>query len=364
MSDEKTGRYLLSGLTIGIHSVERGGYAKRWGEALQRRDVCVKPLDLLGVDPLGQVQGCDGVMWHWQHYPHEVRLAALPILRVIEEHLYIPIFPSLATCWHYDDKIAQSYLLLALDIPEPKTWVFWRKADALAWCKQAEYPMVVKLSVGAGSSNVLLLHEEEEAQRYVEKCFSRTGILIRPPGSNERVGAWKKARQMVRRSIQILPFVFRNRFPPFPTQTFWMPQKNYALFQEFLPDNEYDTRVTVIGNRAFAYRRFNRPNDFRASGSGDFQIDPQGIDLRCIRIAFEAARKLHSQSMAFDFMFRGKNQEPVVGEVSYCYVDWMVEKCPGHWDSELNWHEGHLWPEEAHVEDFLAYIQKNAGLRP
>jgi len=348
-------------LLIGIHSVEQGGYAKRWEDALQRRGVTVKPLDLLGTDPLGQVAGCDGVMWHWYHYPHEVRMAALPILRVIEEQMQIPVFPNMATCWHYDDKIAQSYLLPSLDIPQPKTWVFWRKVDALAWCQQAEYPVVAKSSVGAGSSNVLLIHKEEDARHYVEKCFSGSGILIRPPGREGRSGTWKKARQMVKRSIQMLPFVFRNQFPPFPTQSFWMPQKNYALFQEFLPDNEYDTRVTVIGNRAFAYRRFNRPNDFRASGSGNFDVDPANIDLRCVAAAFHAAQKLASQSMAFDFMFRGAEREPVVGEISYCYVDWMVEKCPGYWDADLKRHEGSLWPEEAHVEDFLARVSAGAS---
>lgn len=29
-------------------------------------------------------------------------------------------------------------------------------------------------------------------------------------------------------------------------------QSGYVLFQEFLPGNSYDTRVTVIGDRAFA----------------------------------------------------------------------------------------------------------------
>ena len=121
-------------LTIGVHAVEKESFAVRWVEMLSARGVDVKRLDLLGPAPLEQVRGCDGVMWHWFHYPHEVRLAALPILRVIEEQMQIPVFPDMATAWHYDDKIAQAYLLPTLGIPHPKTWVFWRKADALAWC--------------------------------------------------------------------------------------------------------------------------------------------------------------------------------------------------------------------------------------
>lgn len=340
-------------------------FAPRWAAALEARGVPVRMLDLLGADPLKQVAGCLGVMWHWSHFPHEVRMAALPILRVIEEQLQIAVFPDMATCWHFDDKVAQSYLLEALDIPQPKTWVFWRRADALAWCEKAEYPVVAKLSGGAGSMNVRLLRSPAEAVAYVEQCFSGSGIVIHPALKASGPGRLQsRLKRSLKRALQAGPYVLANRFPSLPDQAYWMPHKNYALFQEFLPGNGHDTRVTVIGNRAFAYRRFNRPNDFRASGSGDFDVDPAAIDPRCIRMAFEHVRKLKAQSVAFDFLFRGPERDPVVGEISYCYVDWMLQKCPGQWDPGLNWHEGHLWPEDAHVEDFLARIQaRSAGAR-
>lgn len=346
---------------IGIHMAGEPCFNMRWQSTLLGHGIRVKRIDLLGGDPLRQVEGCDGVMWHWFHYPHEIRLATLPILRVIEEHLRIPVFPDMATCWHYDDKIAQSYLLEALGIPCPKTWVLWRKAEAMAWCEQAVFPVVAKLSGGAGSMNVRLIRSLPEAQAYVERCFSGSGIVIRPPLPRwpRRPLSWMK--RMCLRALEAGPHVFGLRFPAMPDPTYWMPQKNYALFQEFLPGNEFDTRVTVIGNRAFAFRRINRPGDFRASGSGNIDYDLGGIDGRCVQAAFDAARKLGSQSMAFDFLFRGEQKEPVVGEISYCYADWAVERCPGHWDSALQWHPGHMWPEEAHVEDFVRRIQDKRG---
>lgn len=348
----------MSSTLIGMHRGIDGDFSARWAAAAQNRGAEIRWLDLLGPEPLKQVAGCAGVMWHWYHYPHEVRWAALPILRAIAEHLRIPVFPDLATCWHYDDKIAQAYLLEALGVPQPQTWVFWKKAEALDWCGQAAYPVVAKLAVGAGSENVRLLRDAGQVRRYVARCFSGSGIVVRPSlpaGLGAR--SWARLKRAAKRGVQAFPYVFCNRFPSMPDRTYWMPQKNYALFQEFLPGNEFDTRVTVIGDRAFAFRRLNRPNDFRASGSGRIEHDPAAIDMRCVQAAFAAARKLRSQSMAFDFLFRGEQREPVVGEISYCYADWAIERCPGHWDADLNWHAGHLWPEDAHVEDLLALIR-------
>ena len=351
-------------IEIGIQKGIPADFSVRWADALQAKGAKVRWLDLLGVDPLRQVMGCDGVMWHWFHYPHEVRMAALPILRVIEEHLNIPIFPNMATCWHYDDKIAQSYLLESLHIPHPQTWVFWRKADALAWCEQGVFPVVAKLSGGAGSMNVKLIRSQKEARQYVEQCFSGSGIVVRPALPTPHYCRWKvRLKRALKRALQVGPYVLANRFPALPDQTYWMPQKNYALFQEFMSGNGYDTRVTVIGNRAFAFRRLNRPGDFRASGSGNIQYEPEAVDLRCIREAFVAAQKLKSQSMAFDFLFRGPAQEPVVGEISYCYADWAISRCPGYWDPDLTWHPGSVWPEEVHAEDFLARIQEGVMSR-
>jgi len=232
-------------LQIGIQKPAGLNFAERWAVALEKSGCRVRWLDLLGTDPLSQIQGCDGIMWHWFHYPHEIRLAALPILRVIEEQLRIPVFPDMATAWHYDDKIAQSYLLKALNIPHPQTWVFWRKADALRWAETAQYPVVAKLSGGAGSMNVRLLRSAKEARQYVNACFSGAGIVGRPALPRGALSATlARLKRALKRVAQAGPYVLANRFPALPDQTYWMPQKNYALFQEFLPDNAHDTRVT------------------------------------------------------------------------------------------------------------------------
>ena len=136
------------------------------------------------------------------------------------------------------------------------------------------------------------------------------------------------------------------------TSPHWRIQKNYVLFQRFLPDNEFDTRITVIGDRAFGFRRMTRKSDFRASGSGIIDYDIGKIDLRCVDIAFRVSQQLGFQSMAYDFLFTEGN-EPQFCEISYTYLSRAIWKCPGYWDTKFNWHDGHYWPEYLHLVDVL-----------
>ncbi len=131
----------------------------------------------------------------------------------------------------------------------------------------------------------------------------------------------------------------------------WQVQKNYVLFQKYLPNNDYDTRVAVTGNRAFAFKRFNRPNDFRASGSNNWDIDQNSIDKEFIRIAFEVSKRLKFKSMAYDFIY-DENHKPSIVEISYCYGDYP-EYSTGYWDTNMIWHPGRYWPQYFELVDLL-----------
>jgi hypothetical protein len=36
-----------------------------------------------------------------------------------------------------------------------------------------------------------------------------------------------------------------------------------------------------------------------------------------------------------------------------------VKACNGHWDKDLNWHQGAIWPEDAILSDILQKVKKN-----
>lgn len=330
-------------------------FASRWITTLESLGIRVLRVNLLKQDSMEQIRGADGVMWHWFHSPDD-KQAALKIIPAIEYGLNIPVFPNLRTCWHYDEKVAQHYLLQAIETPQVPSWVFWNYKDALDFVQQCTFPKVFKLSVGAGSANVMKLNNRIDAQRMVKRMFLE-GIF--PYTMNEyehpvELQTIEDIRKIIQRFIQGMRYSISATYPPL--RGYFHPQKNYLYIQDFIPGNPHDIRITVIGNRAFGFIRMNRENDFRASGSGHIKHDPSHIPLDAVKAAHEISATNNFQSMAYDFLL-DKTGKPLVNEISYCYLSSAVYECPGWWDRDLKWHPGHTWPEEAHVEDFITYIK-------
>lgn len=343
-------------MLIGIHLDEKGegSFSDNWIDFLNKKEVKYKVLDLTQPDSVEQAKQCDGIMWRWAHNPQD-KQCAQKILFSIEHILKIPVFPDISTSWHYDEKTAQFYLLEEINAPVLDTWLFWERDAAIEWAQSATYPLIFKLSSGAGSSNVMKVSNFAEARTLIRKMFEH-GFF--PYTINE----FQKSliptnlpgfKALLSRFIHAFNYVLRGDYPPL-NPSFWKPEFGYAYFQEFLPGNEFDTRITIIGDRAFAFRRMNRPGDFRASGSGNIDYEQEKIDKRCIEIAFKISGKCKFQSMAYDFLV--KNNNPVVCEISYTFSNQAVYDCPGHWDSQMQWHDGHMRPGEAQCEDFLNKI--------
>lgn len=345
MRSRSYGKGITVGLLIAVQPDNYGpgdSASPIWTRLLEERGHQVREVNVYRADILQQLEDCHGFMWRHAHFPG-LRLIAKRLMPVLEGELGLAVYPDQNTCWHYDDKIAQAYLFKALDIPAPRTWIWFDKALALEFAAQAQYPIVMKLSSGAGSSNVMLLHSVREARSWIRRLFDHGVRTLAGPKTPMLQRAKKAAVVWLRGSSM---------------NSAWEIHRGYALLQEFLPDNRYDTRVTVIGNRAFAYRRFNRPSDFRASGSGLVDYAPGGIAQEFVQLAFDTARQLKAQSCAIDGLWR--DGQAVVGEVSYTFISRLVYACPGHWDRDMNWHPGQMRPEEAQIVDFLLRLDGNA----
>jgi hypothetical protein len=337
-------------MKVGIHPdryKEVSGFIRKYETILQYNNIEVQFLHIDDPDFFENVKNFDAFIYRWFHYDYDRQLAGV-ILPLIRDKLRIPCFPDSNTDWHFDDKVRQYYLMKLYGFQMTESWIFWDKKDAVEWADKASYPVVFKLKGGAGSQNVMLINNKRKAISLINKMFGKgiNDIGLVESGSTVmndfdllkflKVLLWKKKKLLQGR----------------PAETFYHRQKNYVLFQKYLPGNEFDTRVTVIGDRAFAFRRFNRPNDFRSSGSGLIDHNNAEIDLQFVKMAFDVSKKLQFQSMAYDFLYN-EEHKPEFCEISYSYLDTAVFSCKGFWDSQLNWHEGHYWPQFCQLQDLL-----------
>src|SRR5690606_34895602 len=91
-------------------------------------------------------------------------------------------------------------------------------------------------------------------------------------------------------------------------------EKGYVYLQDFLPNNEFDLRIIIIGNKAFALKRMVRKGDFRASGSGSIIYNTHEIDIQCVQTAFKVSKKLKAECLAYDFIYN-QNKNPLIVEI-------------------------------------------------
>ena len=350
-------------IKVAIHSALAKRYpanVMRYYEILKHNNIEAVLVDASDDDYWQQVKSSSHYIHHYCHRTSEMQVADA-ILPAIDIAHGTPRFPNQQTAWLYDDKIRQSYLLSEMGFPFAKSWIFYDLDSALAWIETADFPLVYKLKAGAGSGNVLLLRTKKQAAHLAKRMFESQGVdSSRLPDRSSlyflrNIFGIYKFRQIIA--------LLRKKIHYQDVNPYWQRQRDYVLFQEFLPDNDFDTRITVIGNRAFAFRRHNRENDFRASGSGKMDYDQAAIDPRCIDIALNISREMGFQSMAYDFMF-DRDNNPKLGEVSFTYIDSYVQQCPGYYlGSSSQWVEASSWPQFWILSDLLGVELVEPDLR-
>jgi glutathione synthase/RimK-type ligase-like ATP-grasp enzyme len=319
----------------------------RWRDYLSSLGIPYELLDFYEPDIIHKINDCEFVLWHYhQGNPKDLIFAKqlLYSLQVSGKR----VFPDFHTSWHFDDKVGQKYLLESVNAPLVPTWIFYDKREAFRWVNQAVFPIVFKLRGGAGSQNVRLVKSKSEAKRLIRIAFGHGFPSFNPMSSlKERLRKYREGKGDL---LNILVGLARFIFPPLFSR-YRGRERGYIYFQEFLPGNDHDIRVIVIGDKAFALKRMVRKNDFRASGSGYIVYDRSQFPDNIIDLSFKIATKLKTQCVAFDFIYRG--EQPLITEISYGFSPHAYDYCPGYWDKNLVWHEGKFNPYGWIIDDLL-----------
>lgn len=322
-------------MRIAIHNSNWNSFSQDWINYCEQVGIDYKIVDCYKSDIIHQLSDCNILLWHHHHSIAKDSLFAKQLLFALEQ-AGIKVFPDINTGWHFDDKLGQKYLLEAIGAPLVPTYAFYDRSEALQWIKSTSFPKVFKLRGGAGSSNVKLVKSSQAAQALVRQAFG-SGFPAYDKWGNlqdqlQKLPAGKTTGLEVLKSI-------RRLFVSTDFARTSGPERGYVLFQDFIPNNQYDIRVVTIGGKAFAIKRLVRNNDFRASGSGSIRYEKEAINEACIKIAFDTTRKLKAQCVAYDFVF-DEAQKPLIVEINYGFAHQSYFDCPGYWDEGLRWTEG------------------------
>jgi glutathione synthase/RimK-type ligase-like ATP-grasp enzyme len=164
--------------------------------------------------------------------------------------LGVALFPALEHLLAHEDKLYQGLRLRRTDVTAPRSYPFGYLGHAYDFLAKATYPLVFKTPRGFGSSGVALVHSEAEGRKLARDHLP------------EKIYAG--GRNIVRRAFE------RVR-----------PRRGLGriLFQEFVPNCEGDWKILIWDDTACGLYRRNRPDDFRASGSGliDFREVPSSV---------------------------------------------------------------------------------------
>jgi ribosomal protein S6--L-glutamate ligase len=195
-----------------------------------------------------------GIVTNWEDYPVEVRDAFRKAARVYYPSvLYDGLCRSLGkevfprSYYRFmGNKILQTQLFQLLEIPHPRTGLFYGRSRLERIKHAFPYPFVAKTPVGSSKGKgVFLVGGDKELQDYLESH--------RP-----------------------------------------------AYIQEYLPIDR-DLRVVLIGARVVhAYWRIRRPGEFRDNVARGATISFDGIPPEGLRFAVEVARKCSFDEVGMD----------------------------------------------------------------
>ncbi len=155
-------------------------------------------------------------------------------------------FPSYHTYKYALDKIKQTAIFQMLNIPHPKTRVFYGKKQKTQILDYFKFPFIAKIPRGSGmGEGVFLIENEDDLKKY---------FLIKSP----------------------------------------------AYIQEYLPCDR-DIRVVIIGNKpVLAYYRIGDKNDFRNNISQGGEIVFDNIPEEAVELALYTAEKCSWDNVGID----------------------------------------------------------------
>ncbi|WP_374343789.1 RimK family alpha-L-glutamate ligase [Azonexus sp.] len=329
-------------------------WSHEWGNACAELGVAHELIDWRSIGAFDRLMRHNIVLWHFSHYSADEMKFARPMLSALKA-AGRTVFPDRGDSDHFDDKVAQAYLMQGLGLPTPKNYPLHSQQAVESWIQTVgTYPVVAKLRAGSGSSNVILIETADQLLRYAKRMFGR-GFCSRPNALfklQSNLVSSRSFAEVVKRAKRAPEFLFSWR-----NASRLGRESGYVYLQEFVPGVDYDLKVVVVGEQLSFICRAVRKDDFRASGGGDLFYDRSLITPSLIKVAFEASAALGSDCTGFDMVIDPRTQRPVILEVSYGFSHSALLQAGGYFDRSGTWHDVPLNAPRALLQCVLTKAQ-------
>lgn len=321
-----------------------------WENYCQCNKIEYEKIDLLKVYSVNTIKKFDILLWHFGQYNYAEMLEARSILYSVKK-MGLKVFPDFNESWHFDDKVAEMYALQSVNAPIPESNVFYDMNTFEQWLdSNPTLPVVGKLRTGSGSHNVKLLKSKRALRNYAKRMFGKgydpaPSLLYKTTSNIRSSHDWKTFKEKARRVPEFLRVLAgAKKFPN---------EHGYVYLQEFIPNDGFDMKVVVVGNKLSGFYRPVRSSDFRASGGGEFLYDKDLFTDDIIESAFFVADALGVQCIGFDYVVNKNTGKGVIVEMSYGFSHSAVLGMGGYFDRDGVWYDKPLNVPEEIIKNML-----------
>ncbi len=335
-----------------------GTWIKAWADYCQENEIYYEFVDCYQPDVIERLRKFDCLFWHIGNYVLQDMMMGRSILFSVS-NMGLKIFPDFNTSWHFDDKVAETYLLQSGEVPIPESWMFYLYEDCVDWLEsKANYPLIAKLRCGSGSNNVRLLKTKQEAVVYAKKMFTEgfkthPSLLFKTKSQVLSSRDWKTLKARFKRIPEFLQTLSHAKMFP--------KEKGYVFFQEFIPNDGYDLKIVVVGDKLSFIGRNIRKGDYRASGGGDLFYEKNLISQNIISSAFTASDKLRFQCMGYDYVVDKMTGKGKIVEISYGFSHIALLNAGGFFDRNGIWYNEPLNAPVEVIKNITAQILKESN---
>lgn len=278
----------------------------------------------------------DVILWHYSNYSFKDMLMARNLLYTLGNKAK-KVFPSFKGAWHFEDKLAETYLLESINAPISQSFYYYNLEDFKQAInnKEISFPIIAKLRNGLGFHKLKKLETAEELMIYGKKMLT-SGLSSAPKLIN-------RASSNIKSSKSLKTFINRAKRIPRFLQSLANAKKfnierDYIYLQEFVPNNGCDVKIVVIGDKLSYIGRNILQGEFRIAGGGDLFYDKDKVSQNVIDSTFMTSDKLGFNCMGYDYVINSKTDEGKIIEISYGFSHQVLLAANGYFDRDGKWH--------------------------